>query len=315
MSYPKVSIIILNWNGWKDTIECLESLYQITYPNYDVILVDNGSVDDTKQVVSQFSALGNVRYVFEPIPGLSQARNTGVKASQGEIVAFIDDDAIADRDWLLALRRICRDTDATCVGGRVKGLWLCPRPRWFHPDMDGLLSLLDLGEYRTEFYPPANSPIGTNISFQQGVFSKYGFFNTDLGRGGSKITTGEEVELFNNLLADGALALYCPDAIVYHKVTPDRLQLSRLIKLAYNGGRVGALLQLKHCSWHDHMRVSARHLVRVLRQLWHVMHGLNKQSSSRRWDSDEQTHWTAKLFWMVMKTLMALGYACETVYT
>jgi len=46
-NYPKVSIIILNWNGWEDTIECLESLYQITYPNYDVIVVDNGSEDES----------------------------------------------------------------------------------------------------------------------------------------------------------------------------------------------------------------------------------------------------------------------------
>ena len=51
---PKVSIIILNWNGWKDTIECLESLYQITYPNYDVILVDNGSEDESKEKIKEY---------------------------------------------------------------------------------------------------------------------------------------------------------------------------------------------------------------------------------------------------------------------
>ena len=54
MNYPKVSIIILNWNGWKDTIECLESLYQITYPNYDVIVVDNGSKDDSIQKIKEY---------------------------------------------------------------------------------------------------------------------------------------------------------------------------------------------------------------------------------------------------------------------
>jgi len=54
MDYPKVSIIILNWNGWKDTIECLESLYQITYPNYDVIVVDNDSKDDSVQRIKEY---------------------------------------------------------------------------------------------------------------------------------------------------------------------------------------------------------------------------------------------------------------------
>lgn len=54
MNYPKVSIIILNWNGWKDAIECLESLYQITYPNYEVIVVDNGSEDDSIQKIKEY---------------------------------------------------------------------------------------------------------------------------------------------------------------------------------------------------------------------------------------------------------------------
>ena len=52
---PKVSIIILNWNGWKDTVECLESLYQITYPNYDVIVVDNGSEDDSIEKIKEYA--------------------------------------------------------------------------------------------------------------------------------------------------------------------------------------------------------------------------------------------------------------------
>jgi len=57
--YPKVSIIILNWNGWEDTIECLESLYQITYPNYDVIVVDNGSEDESIEKIKEY-AEGNI---------------------------------------------------------------------------------------------------------------------------------------------------------------------------------------------------------------------------------------------------------------
>ena len=56
IDFPKVVIIILNWNGWKDTIECLESLYHITYPNYTVILVDNGSVDDSIEQIRSYCA-------------------------------------------------------------------------------------------------------------------------------------------------------------------------------------------------------------------------------------------------------------------
>ena len=53
-NYPRVAIIILNWNGWEDTIECLESLYQITYPNYDVIVVDNGSEDESIEKIKEY---------------------------------------------------------------------------------------------------------------------------------------------------------------------------------------------------------------------------------------------------------------------
>lgn len=52
---PRVSIIILNWNGWEDTIECLESVYQITYPNYDVIVVDNGSEDESVEKIKEYA--------------------------------------------------------------------------------------------------------------------------------------------------------------------------------------------------------------------------------------------------------------------
>ncbi|WP_048160727.1 glycosyltransferase family 2 protein [Thermococcus sibiricus] len=58
--FPRVSIIILNWNGWRDTIECLESVYRITYPNYDVVVVDNGSQDDSVQKIKEY-AEGKVR--------------------------------------------------------------------------------------------------------------------------------------------------------------------------------------------------------------------------------------------------------------
>ncbi len=67
MAYPKVVIIILNWNGWIDTIECLESLYRITYPNYEIIVVDNGSENESVEKIKNY-ALGNIKsssYYFE----------------------------------------------------------------------------------------------------------------------------------------------------------------------------------------------------------------------------------------------------------
>lgn len=64
MNYPRVSIIILNWNGWRDTVECLESLYRITYPNYDVIVVDNGSKDESiQQNRNYLNGIHNITFI------------------------------------------------------------------------------------------------------------------------------------------------------------------------------------------------------------------------------------------------------------
>jgi len=74
MNYPRVSIIIINWNGWEDTIECMESLFQINYPNFDVILVDNASEDDSLEKIR--CQLNPVFLTTTPITNQLQSTNT-----------------------------------------------------------------------------------------------------------------------------------------------------------------------------------------------------------------------------------------------
>lgn len=97
---PKVSVVVASYNGAGTLIACLKSLTQLRYPNYEVILVDDGSDDDTCRIASSFP---DVRYVHQRHQGLSVARNTGIAAARGEIVAFTDADCRADEDWLYYL--------------------------------------------------------------------------------------------------------------------------------------------------------------------------------------------------------------------
>ncbi len=94
---PKVSVVIASYNGCRTLAACLKSLTTLNYPRYEILLVDDGSDDDTCRIVSSFP---DVKYVHQKHLGLSVARNTGIAAATGEIIAFTDADCRADEDWL-----------------------------------------------------------------------------------------------------------------------------------------------------------------------------------------------------------------------
>ena len=94
--YPKVSVVIASYNGARTLKACLDSVARLNYPDYEVILVDDGSTDVTPQMASFYK----IRYIRQPHLGLSTARNTGIAAATGQIIAFTDSDCRADEDWL-----------------------------------------------------------------------------------------------------------------------------------------------------------------------------------------------------------------------
>ncbi|MBI3881362.1 MAG: glycosyltransferase [Verrucomicrobia bacterium] len=99
-STPKVSVVVASYNGGKTLKACLDSLGRLNYPNCEIILVDDGSTDATPQIASLYPKVRTIRQVNK---GLSVARNTGINAATGEIVAFTDSDCRADEDWLYYL--------------------------------------------------------------------------------------------------------------------------------------------------------------------------------------------------------------------
>jgi GT2 family glycosyltransferase len=110
----KVSVVIATYNGARTLQSCLDSLGKLNYPNYEVILVDDGSTDRVPEIAKQFSS---VRYIRQENQGLSAARNAGIRAATGEIVAFTDDDCRADEDWLYYLASDLLRSDFAGIGG------------------------------------------------------------------------------------------------------------------------------------------------------------------------------------------------------
>lgn len=111
---PKVSVVVATYNGSKMLRICLRSLMKLNYPDYEVILVDDGSTDSVPEIARLFE---RVRYIRQDNMGLSAARNTGLAAATGEIIAYTDDDCRADEDWLYYLAGDLAASDFTAMGG------------------------------------------------------------------------------------------------------------------------------------------------------------------------------------------------------
>jgi len=243
----RFSVVIPTYNRAELLALALDSvLAQRTSVPYEVIAVDNNSTDHTREVVERAAkgAAAEVRYVFEPVQGSSAARNAGIAAARGEILAFLDDDVIAEPDWLAALAdAYARVPDAWAVGGRVT-LRLPDRlPGWLGP-LDGLvasyLSEQDLGEDLTRIEFPRGL-ISANLSVKREALQRVGGFAQDLGRFGGLLLSGEDLELCWRIQRAGGGVYYCGRASVSHLVPPERLTKPFFRRRAYWQGRTEAV--------------------------------------------------------------------------
>ena len=112
--YPKVSVVVCAYNAERTMFACLASLEKLNYPNYEVIVVNDGSNDRTREISERF---GYIRLINQENKGLSAARNVGIAAAEGEIVAFTDSDCVADPDWLHYLVTTFIRSGRAAVGG------------------------------------------------------------------------------------------------------------------------------------------------------------------------------------------------------
>ena len=247
---PGISAIICTYRN-PDLLEgAIESLLnqRLSPEQYEIIVVDNNSGDQTPRVVQRFSRrpLPPVRYILEPQQGLSHARNRGVEASRGDIVAFIDDDAEAGSGWLSALLEAYdRGPDVWAAGGRIAPIWHTDeRPTWWTEEYEGSLSLLDWGDEARALTWPERI-LGANCSFRKTVFSQLGGFDTKLGRRGTALLGWEDTEIQQRIHAQGKTILYSPDALVRHHVPLERLTEEYFLRRQFGASRSQMVVMLK----------------------------------------------------------------------
>jgi glycosyltransferase involved in cell wall biosynthesis len=140
-----VSVVVATYNRQHLLARTLDSLVRQDAGtlHYEVLVVDNNSSDDTRAVVARYvERWPHVRYFFEPRPGVSHARNTGISAARAEIVAITDDDVEPDPSWIAAIKRAFDVfVDVDCIGGRITPRWTAPPPSWLTPEMWGPVAL------------------------------------------------------------------------------------------------------------------------------------------------------------------------------
>ncbi len=234
---PLVSVVVCTYS--RDRMgqlrETLESLEAQSYPSWETLVV----VDYNPALRAELETMiqGSTRLAENTgTRGLSGARNTGIERAQGEIVAFIDDDARADPRWIEGLVECYRDLQVLASGGRIVPVWEGGQaPAWLPEEF---LWVMGCSYRGLPNGGPVRNVIGCNMSFRSLVFDSVGGFNPVVGRLGTKPLGCEETEICIRALKQwpGHQIMYVPDAVVYHNVPNARQTFRYFMSRCYSEG-------------------------------------------------------------------------------
>jgi GT2 family glycosyltransferase len=261
-AWPRVSVVVCSYNGARTIRDCLEGIRALDYPDYEAIVVDDGSTDNTAAIAREFP----VRLISTEQRGLSRARNTGLEAATGEIVAYLDDDARPDPHWLTYLARTFAATDHAAVGG----------PN-IAPGGNGAISEcvaqapgnpvhVLLSDEEAEHIP------GCNMAFRRACLSAIGGFDPRFR------VAGDDVDVCWRLREAGWTLGFCPAAMVWHR---PRDSIGAFWRQQRGYGRAEALLEAKwpskynaagHATWSG--RVYGKAIAPLLRGGGRIYHGV-----------------------------------------
>jgi GT2 family glycosyltransferase len=231
-----VSVVVAahTMDRWADMVAGLDALGRQSVPPLETILV----VDHNDALLERArGAFPDVRVMGNPrTGGASGARNTGVAAARGTVIAFLDDDARPEPDWVERLLSGYDDPEVQAVGGVARPVWPVRRPAHLPPELDWLVGCTYLGQptVRTD----VRNLWGCNMSVRAEVFERIGGFDEEVGRVGLVPLGNEETELCIRLAqrVPGARVVFEPSAVVHHRVTEARCRWSYLVTRSHAEG-------------------------------------------------------------------------------
>jgi glycosyltransferase involved in cell wall biosynthesis len=250
LSGPDISVVICVYteDRWEDILAAVSSVRAQSYPALETLLVVDHNetlLDRLAREYKESDAGTPVRVLANAGPrGLSAGRNTGIAASHGDVIAFLDDDAVAEREWLRHFAEGYADPRVMAVGGRTEPIWASGRrPDWFPEEFDWVVGCTYRG------LPPGRvrvrNVLGGNASFRRTAFDAAGGFATGIGRDGDKRPLGcEETELCIRLTRarPDAVLLIDDRAVIHHRVPEAREHFAYFRTRTYAEGLSKALV-------------------------------------------------------------------------
>ena len=255
----RISVVICVYTEqrWDDILAAIESVRRQSRPAHEIIVVvdhnpgllrrleaDLGVAERADSAQDGGNAAGPVATspAVRLTPnleqrGLSGGKNTGVAAATGDVVAFLDDDAVAEHDWLRYFADSYTDDAVAGVGGLTLPRWDAVRPGWFPPEFDWVLGCNYLGMPASR--QPVRNLLGGNASFRKDIFGVVGGFTTDVGRSGARLPLGGEETEFCIRIGQrrpDVRLLIDHRAVIWHRVPASRGRLSYFITRCYAEG-------------------------------------------------------------------------------
>lgn len=231
-----VSVVVCTYSPslFEDFCDAVESVLDQTYDDVELLIVVDGNEEVCELVTAEYGEDDRVRvFCSDENQGLSASRNIAIEHVQGEVTAFIDDDAVADPEWIAELVEVYEsDEDVIAVGGRMAPMWVAGEPTFLPEEFYWLVGVTHKG-----FASPGDevrNTFGSNISFKTDVLRELGGFEPAVGRQGEKNLQKHETEFCARMRRDyGRGVVYNPDAVVAHKVFDYRTRKRWLAERAF----------------------------------------------------------------------------------
>ncbi|WDP90759.1 MAG: glycosyltransferase family 2 protein [Desulfobacter sp.] len=236
----KFSIIIATYNRAAILDQTLEHFVNLDFnkSDYELIIIDNNSCDDTKHIVEKFSSKLPIVYAFEKRQGQNFARNKAIEIANGELFVFTDDDITPQKNWLQEILSVTnRWTHVSIFGGRVLPV--------FPKESKLRITEASFSDFIFTNFNPLGCegelcdlyPVSGNCWVRAALFKSGVHFNTTFGPKGRNRISGSEQEFFHRMIKRGEIAVFAPSVIVKHRIQMSQLKLKYLIKRAIAGGR------------------------------------------------------------------------------
>ncbi|QLK27053.1 glycosyltransferase [Natrinema zhouii] len=231
-----VSVILCTYalDTYDDFCEAATSVLEQTYDGIELVIVVDGVEAVYDRVREDFGGRDDiVIHCNDENRGLLASRNHGVELASGDIVAFLDDDAVADKAWIESLVEAYDEENAIAVGGKMTPRWVAGKPAFLPEEFYWLIGVTHRGF--ADGASEVRNTFGSNISFRRDVFLNLDGFDTDIGgRKGDKNLQGGETELCARMQQEyGRGVRYVPDATVEHKVFEYRIDPTWLLERAF----------------------------------------------------------------------------------